>query len=321
MKPSTWREQRVSIAGQSVQEINFMDTIPNHVYLANNSAFNLYVSISPLVSDQIFDMVVPAYSTKLFARDEGTRQIHIYNSGNQAAAVAVNSFYAEFDPRSLPQTQEVTGSNSNSVLGVVEISGFTDPLPAGSNTIGNVGIDGAIPAGSNTIGKVGIDGAIPAGVNNIGKVGIDGPIPGGTNQIGYVGIQEPLPEGSNRIGNVTIKHDDADNGESIHRLISAGTINATVVKNDAGKIGLIHVINTGAGAAYLKIYDKAAAPDPGTDTPIMSLVIPAAGSLNIDHITGISCSTGISYTITGAVDDNDNTAVTSGQVVVNMTFI
>lgn len=305
MKNSTWREQRANIASHSVQEINFMDTIPNHIYLANNSAYNLYVSISPLVSDSIFDMIVPAYSTKLFARDEGMRQIHIYNSGDQAAPVAINSFNAEFDPRSLPQTQEITGSSSEAILGVVNISGFVDPLPAGSNKIGNVGISGPIPSGANTIGNVGIVGQLPSG----------------TNKIGTVGIVEPIPAGSNTIGKVTIKHDAADNGESIHRLISAGSINATVVKNDAGKIGLIHVINTGAGPAYLKIYNKADAPDPATDTPILTLVIPAAGSLNIDHITGISCSTGIAYTITGAAADNDNTSVAAGQVFVNMSFI
>lgn len=48
----------------------------------------------------------------------------------------------------------------------------TEPLPAGSNTIGKVSISAALPAGTNEIGKVQVTSipAIPAGTNVIGQV-------------------------------------------------------------------------------------------------------------------------------------------------------
>lgn len=321
MKKSTWREQRVRIPAGSVKEVNFLDTIPNHIYFANNSAYNIYVSISPLVNQTLFDMIIAPYATKLFARDEGTRQIYIYNSGITDADVAVNSFYADFDPRSLPQTSEITGSSAASILGVVDIGELTKPLPVGGNVIGGVFIASELPAGDNIIGKVGIDGSIPAGVNEIGKVGITGSLPGGVNKIGTVGIIDPLPAGSEFIGSVGIGLTASNNGGQLHRLISAATINATNVKAEPGRISWLRASNTGAAAVYLKIYDKAAAPDPAADTPIMTLVIPAEQTIDVNVPAGIYCSTGISYLITAAVGDTDTTAIPANDVIVNMQYI
>ena len=49
---------------------------------------------------------------------------------------------------------------------------ITGSIPAGTNTIGNVGIAGSIPAGTNLMGFVDISAELPAGSNTIGNVGI-----------------------------------------------------------------------------------------------------------------------------------------------------
>lgn len=49
---------------------------------------------------------------------------------------------------------------------------ITGALPAGTNTIGDVGIVGSIPAGSNLMGLVNISAELPSGTNTIGDVGI-----------------------------------------------------------------------------------------------------------------------------------------------------
>ena len=48
----------------------------------------------------------------------------------------------------------------------------TQPLPAGTNNIGDVDIASALPAGTNNIGDVDIASPLPAGTNNIGDVDI-----------------------------------------------------------------------------------------------------------------------------------------------------
>jgi hypothetical protein len=113
-----------------------------------------------------------------------------------------------------------------------------EALPAGTNTIGNVGVNNfptdyakdatvsplknalasvgtdkfrtslidALPAGTNNIGSIDVASlpSIPAGTNNIGKVDVNSlpSLPAGTNTIGNVNIASALPTGANTIGNV-----------------------------------------------------------------------------------------------------------------------
>lgn len=65
-------------------------------------------------------------------------------------------------------------------------------------------------------------------------------------------------------------------------LTSAATTNATSVKTSGGTIYNIVASNTGAAAAYLKIYNKASAPTVGTDIPVHTCVIPAGGNYLFD---------------------------------------
>lgn len=301
MKKSTWREQRVTIGQQSVREINFQDTQPNHIYFANNSAYNIYVSISPLVSDSIFDMIIPPYATKLFARDEGTHQIYGANTSSLGdAAITVTSFYADFDPKNLPQTQEIVGASAAGLLGVIDVNQLMTSLPAGSNKIGYVGISDQLPAGTNDIGFVKLGASLPSGTNHIGNVKIDA--------------------GAAKIGLVVPAADPADNGSKIHRLIAAATINATVVKGSAGTLSGLILTNDGSAKAYMKVYDKATEPDPADDTPIMTIALAAGETVNMQLTIPVYCSEGISYVITGGLADTDTASVTANSVIVNTIY-
>lgn len=98
------------------------------------------------------------------------------------------------------------GTNTIGSVGVVSLP----TLPAGTNTIGSVGVTTlpALPTGTNTIGSVGVVSlpTIPAGVNTIGSVGVTSlpSIPAGTNNIGDVDIASALPAGTNTIGSVGV---------------------------------------------------------------------------------------------------------------------
>lgn len=103
-----------------------------------------------------------------------------------------------------------------------------------------------------------------------------------------------------------------------YHLVSAATTNATNVTAAAGLCGISQAINNSASAwAYLKIFDKATAPAPGTDTPVLSFGLPPNGG-SIGPLE-FKVANGLGFAITGAPADNDTTAVLANQVIVNLT--
>ena len=113
----------------------------------------------------------------------------------------------------------------------------------------------------------------------------------------------------------------ADNGGVIHRLLAAGTTNATSVKATPGRIHFLRIANTTGTVRYFKLYNLAAAPTVGTSTPVMTFMLPINTVMNIiDNDIGIYCSTGIAYAITTGLADSDTGAVTANDVIVNMIY-
>lgn len=107
-----------------------------------------------------------------------------------------------------------------------------------------------------------------------------------------------------------------------NNLNSAATTNPTAIKTSAGTLYNIGASNTGAAAAYVKLYNKASAPTVGTDTPVLTLVVPAGGSATFGLGTlGHRFTTGIGMAITNLAADSDTTAVAAGQVKVLTSFI
>lgn len=113
-------------------------------------------------------------------------------------------------------------------------------------------------------------------------------------------------------------------GATPYHLLAANTNNATSLKASAGQIYGYQVFNRNTSTTYyLKFYNKASAPAPASDTPILTIPIPAAVSAS--QPSGVSFSgppvggafsTGIAFAITAGVADNDNTAVTNANDVV-----
>jgi hypothetical protein len=104
-------------------------------------------------------------------------------------------------------------------------------------------------------------------------------------------------------------------------LNSAATTNEALILTGTSGLQAFYATNTGATVAFVKLYNKATAPA-STDTPAMILVVPAAVSgvpgvctLPIGF-SGFRFALGLGIRITGAVADNDTTAVAAGQVKV-----
>ena len=159
--------------------------------------------------------------------------------------------------------------------------------------------------------------ALTTGSNVIGAV-----TQSGTWNVGTVTTLPALPAGTNTIGNVGVVP-IASGGVSISRLISASGTNATVAKASAGQVYGWSFYNTNAAARYIKLYNKATAPTVGTDTPVLTLLVPgnAAGAGNNFEMTaGIPFATGIGFGTTTGMADSDTGAVGASEVIVNLFY-
>jgi hypothetical protein len=108
-----------------------------------------------------------------------------------------------------------------------------------------------------------------------------------------------------------------------HTLISAATTNATLVKGSSGNVSGGIITNTVATTRFLKLYNKATAPVPGTDVPIFN--IPLAQNVNFSlgdfgGAYGCRFNLGIGYAITASQASNDATAIAAGDVQVNILY-
>lgn len=115
----------------------------------------------------------------------------------------------------------------------------------------------------------------------------------------------------NAIGDATTRSTDA--------FLSTAAVRASVVKASAGKIFSMNLFNSGAGAVYFRLYNKATTPGTG-DTPVFRGTIPATGERTVTFADGLYFSTGIGIRITGAVADNDATALNANEVMANIVY-
>ena len=102
---------------------------------------------------------------------------------------------------------------------------------------------------------------------------------------------------------------------------SAATTNGTVVKASAGTIYGGMLTNTGAAAAFFKLYNSTTV-TVGTTAVALTIPIPAGGSVPFNYgPQGMRFGTGICFSITNLAADADTTAVAAGQVKVNLSFL
>lgn len=103
--------------------------------------------------------------------------------------------------------------------------------------------------------------------------------------------------------------------QKIHRLLSAANSdNATLIAGRRGTLKLVQGHNAKAAAVYLKIYDKVSAPA-STDTPLMTIYLPASTSFVFNYEHGIEAESGLGYRLVTGNADNDATAVAAGDIL------
>ena len=112
-------------------------------------------------------------------------------------------------------------------------------------------------------------------------------------------------------------------GLTHEELSTASYLNAgatgSIVKATGGTVCLITAHNVSAGVRYVKLYNKATAAV-AADTPRLRFYLPAGGSLIVEIPNGIAFPAGIGVRCVTGVADNNNTAATANDVLINIAF-
>jgi hypothetical protein len=269
VQKNTWRENRLALTQYVISELSFMDTNPNYAIVHNNGGTNVYISVSNAVSASTFDMIIPPYGTRVFAKENFFNQLFFYTEAAGGLQVYVESFSGPFDPAAIAQTQEISAAGASGLLGVINIGAFLAALPAGTNVIGNIGISSfgaSLPAGSANIGGVNVL-ALP-------------PLPAGTNNIGDMDIIT-MPGNNEGIALASAARTASIDSADINNLHGKNLIFIIDVTAAAGSPSLVFTLQgkDPASGKYYTILDSAAITVTGTTILIVSPNLAAVTNL------------------------------------------
>lgn len=108
---------------------------------------------------------------------------------------------------------------------------------------------------------------------------------------------------------------------TMYNLVSAATTNAAIVRNAAANLFELTLSNPTATPVFVKFYNKATAPAPATDVPVMTIPVPANSFQNFSFgAQGKRFLTGVGIAVTANGASNDNTAAVAG-VLINATYV
>lgn len=118
-------------------------------------------------------------------------------------------------------------------------------------------------------------------------------------------------------------HDAGPTPASFKRLQAAASTNATLVKGAPGILTSLCLTNNVTSNRYLKFYDKATTPIPGTDAVLFAICLSGGAAFAPDEVPegGIQFSAGIAIAMTaGAGADSDTTACGANDLMGYLTY-
>lgn len=108
-------------------------------------------------------------------------------------------------------------------------------------------------------------------------------------------------------------------GNSIYRNLDTQSTGVSI-KASAGQVYGWYIANNASSVRYVKLYDKATAASVGTDTPVLTIAIPANAATNVFTPVGIPFTNGISIGgVTGVADSNTG-APTANDIITNLLY-
>lgn len=226
-------------------------------------------------------------------------------------------------------TWNVTNAGTFAVQ-AAQAGSWSTTLLAGSAAIGKLAANDGVDIGDVTINNA--SGASAVNIQDGGNsITVDGAVAAtqsGTWNIATVtaltAITNALPAGTNTLGGVFPVPVTSGGCDTTH-FIAANSNNATSLKASAGQLYGVGVSNNNATPVYLKFYNKASTPSPGSDNALIKWVVEIPGNTagasgEISWPEGIPFSTGIAYAVVAGMSDTDNTSVAAASVNINIRY-
>lgn len=122
------------------------------------------------------------------------------------------------------------------------------------------------------------------------------------------------------VGNIPVGGGDNMQPSEPYHLVAASGVNANVIKSAAGLVTGWKIQNDTEYPVYVKLFNKATTPVPGTDTPFQTIGVQAGAPAELSINGGITYSAGIAIAITKGIADLDSTPVINDDVVVDIFY-
>lgn len=252
----------------------------------------------PYVPTRTFTNSIPAGTAVIGKVDQGTGGASAWKVDGSGVTQPVSAASLPLPTGAATDGAAITGqsleSGGSGVFGWLSSlrKAITDRLPAALGAGGGLKIDGSGTA-------LPVSGTLAATQSGTWTVQ-----PGNTaNTTAWLVSQNPTTAG----------------GLSIYRALDANATGANV-KASAGQLYGYYIFNAAAATRYVKLYNKATAPTVGTDTPVLTIPIPAGAGANVEFVNGIAFSLGIGIGATTALADNSTAAPTTNDVIVNLLY-
>ena len=141
-----WETNNISIEGGEVKEISLDNSKPNMFVLQNANPVDINISLSHIPTLYNYEFQVKANTTDTFGRPSSTTKVYLFNTGSVTANVKLFSVNDTFDMNILKNTNVNIDGATVTVEDNGVIKGFQAgvSLPAGTNTIGKVGLENSV---------------------------------------------------------------------------------------------------------------------------------------------------------------------------------
>jgi hypothetical protein len=83
---------------------------------------------------------------------------------------------------------------------------------------------------------------------------------------------------------------------------------AVVVKASSASVKRINIVNRHNAIVYVKLYDKATAPDPASDVPVLTILVPASGTVFVSADELVSSDNSMHVRAVTDIGDTGTTA-------------
>ena len=107
---------------------------------------------------------------------------------------------------------------------------------------------------------------------------------------------------------------------TLYHVVSAGSNNAVAIKSSGAQLFAAHVFNNAAYPVYLKFFNKASSPVPGTDVPVETVGV-QAGTARDCVLRSVNYNFGLGIAIVKGIADLDNTPVLASDAVVDVEYL